>query len=268
MTVTFFSDMASTRTDLPQIKTDELIPDNGNGVDLVDLSHPFSLRTNSISNGAPVYNLRNDGTYAGLLIPSTVQASLNNGGLQLNTETAPNYAGLVIAGSPLSDIFADQQFIACAYLDIPDENNFPTSNTRIFSDSTNITFGAITVMLGRAANNNPQIVGQRLTGSGGATQQRIIGLPTGAYGKKAQVAVYRTATEWGFTIIFDGGSRLNSTTAAGNLCTYDWSGRDLLIGLCANIWKAKVYRGFVENLKVTKRDPISVLNQDWFDFIG
>lgn len=268
MTVTFFSDMAATRTDLPKIKTDELIPDSGNGVDLVDLSHPFSLRTNSISNGTPVYNLRNDGTYAGLLIPSTVQASLNDGGLQLNTATAANYAGLVIAGSPLADIFADQQFIACAYLDIPSSANYPTSNTRIFGDSANVTFGAITVLFGRTGSNDPQIMGHRLTGSGGAVEQRTMVLPPEAYGKKAQVAVYRTATESGFTVIFEGGARLKSTKVAGALCTYDWSGRDLLVGQCGNTLTGKVYRGFVENLKETKRDPISVLNDDWFDFMG
>lgn len=269
MTVTFFSDVASSNSNLPKIKADQLIPDSGLGVDLFDISHPYSLRTDVIAAGTSIYNLNGDTTYSSLLVPSTANASLNTDktAISLVVASAANYAGVVIPGKPLVDIYAQQKFIVCAYLTLPSEANWPSGNTRIVGDSANVTNGAVTIMLNKSGSS-PQIAGQRLTASGGAVEQRVFVLDSSYYGAVVQVAVYRTATEWGFTIIKQGASRMTSTLAQGGLCTFDYSARDILVGQCNITLSINVYRAFIENLAQTLRNPIDVLNADWQRFIA
>lgn len=259
MTITFISNVASSNPDLPQAERDDLLIGTTSGIDLFDISHPYSYRSSTDAvSGQVVYNLARNQDNLVVQLPAGSTADLLGGGIVFET-TVSGFAGVKMPADIQADLFANQEYLVCVYIKIPTTAEWPTSNNRFIGDSA---VANDSMVQGYFSNVVGQFVARRITASGGAGEQRTYIIPEEHRGKVAQISIYRTSTSWGFVINCDGLS-FGSSQASGSNSTYDWSSKSMIFGATAVNNPIQVYRGFIENIHNTGRDPIAVISADW-----
>lgn len=135
-------------------------------------------------------------------------------------------------------------------------------------------FATTNVMIGYGGGSN-SIIARRQT-----SVNNYIGLSASpgainAYGQLTQVAMWRTADEFGLRLKTVDGQN-GQTAAAGAKDTADFSTAVGAFGVPKGFWttagltadeldavKFRLHRGFVENLARSGRDPVDVLDADW-----
>lgn len=287
----FVSPIASTDTSLPFAKRDALLNGDNDGVRfLFDLGFPYSYPggpyatrpaagnpaqrqaihdVSDRANGALVYNAGGSApTYAG-------------GGFDLTgaiTGTGSGSTGIQAPASALADIWnavegVSQRFMVVGYFKLPTTANWNGSGAimPIMSADGPYTSEADLVTISQRGGSPYQIDARRqvaantLEVAGG----RLLQPGDGDYGGLAQIAYFRNAAGSAFTMrTANGRVSTSQTVYADN--TQNFSGKSMTWGYSRGFSTSasgttgfRLYRGWLENLARSDRDPLTVLDADW-----
>ena len=215
------------------------------------------------------------------------QPTFAGGGIDFSAATLRN-THLEIPAAVANTIYNNgQKFLLALYLKLPAAADWVTAagdwNILAFSSAVNSWQGAADMLsLGLAYNSGtPQLFFRRQTAIGTADNQAISGANlVPAQGALAQLAFWRSNTETGASIRTVAGGRVTVTPkAAGSDNAQNFASQVGRIGLTPN-WSAtaidgatsnnqagarkmRIYRGWVEALQLSGRDPLTVLEADW-----
>lgn len=124
-----------------------------------------------------------------------------------------------------------------------------------------------------AQNNGPNMTFRRQT-NGAATVDTLNVSPALHYGSLTQVAFWRNPSGQGARLKSSGGTTVSTGSVSTNN-TGDFSAKQARFGVCEsfndlvtkvphrNAAKYRLYRGWIEDLSVSGRDPITVLDADY-----
>lgn len=275
----FRTSSISNNPSLETLKRDQLLAGDNAGVRfLFDTAFGFSYAGGAPANGAKIGDVTEhaDGSF----VLSNGQAVGYNGhGFDLSTLTGitsdTSQAHVLAPGGIWSGIADAQQFMVCSYLRLPLEVdwNSEASILAFFASSLNGNgYGAaadpLTIGFRAAAKS---ISFRRQTAVG--VQVELTCAPDGHYGQVAQVAFWRNTagigarikSVGGLTQVIGAAGVLNVADVAacqprfGNAVAFNYAN---LAGHQSGR-KYHLYRGFIENLALSGRDPVAVLDADY-----
>ena len=180
--------------------------------------------------------------------------------------------------SCLASIYAasNQYFMKVAYRKLPLLADWPstTSLMSILADNT-ATSGYTTVpdLLTIGLGNAPNISARRQT-SVGAADTLTMNADANMYGQVCQIAFYRTAAGQTLRVKSALGTK-TATAAVGSNNSANFSACEPRWGFIgqsgaltpANSTKQRSYRGWIEDLALSGRDPVTVLDKDFTDTV-
>ncbi|KQQ12438.1 hypothetical protein ASF56_04540 [Methylobacterium sp. Leaf122] len=268
-----------TDTSLPMLARDALLTGDGGGVRyLFDLANKFSY-----PGGAPAHNVRvvdlAERSPDGRVVAGSAVASAGNG-FDFTGITAASYVEAHPA--PSASIWgggtSPQYFLAAGYFRLPTAADWFTGGgtglaaflassvgVRGYLDESDLlTIGAVAT--------NKAITARRQTNGSSATDVLTITPGAADYGQVAQIAYWRNAAGQGFRLKTANtvGGALIATQALGAPNTGDFSAKKLQMGQPASFFQPqasahnlRLYRGWLENLLISGRDPVTVLDADW-----
>lgn len=201
---------------------------------------------------------------------------LVSNGLDFSGITVPGtFVG--VPASVMADLFAEQLFLICFYMTAPTSADWFIGTRCLFqgsaAPSSYVTSPDIG-MIGYGGGSN-SIIARRQTSVNNYVALSASPGAINAYGQLTQVAMWRTADEFGLRLKTVDGQN-GQTAAAGAKDTADFSTAVGAFGVPKGFWttagltadeldavKFRLHRGFVENLARSGRDPVDVLDADW-----
>lgn len=261
---------------LPAYRRDAVLSgDNGGVKFLFDLAYPYSYAGGTPANGSPIVNINDSGSNGSIVLTSGQNLVFAGNGLDFTNITAANNY-LSVPASVAADIWGGgaglQYFMQVMYLKLPTNANWNVDTSIVpFSQFATTAYNipdADLVLFNQQASG--KAIGARRQ-TNGATIDTLSVVPmTADYGSYAQVAFWRNAAGQGLRLKTANGTVL-STAAVGSANVTNFSAKTGKIGLAGTFapgvqapsrqWK--LYRGWIENLVTSGRDPATVLDADW-----
>lgn len=235
--------------------------------------------------GQTIYDIAERGNGAYQRQGSTPVASYAGGGFDFDGITRTPY-GVKAPASAWSTIYsaANRYFLWCGYYRMPSSSNWKASNGsfEIFTNTeANGSYISqvepLTIFQITPTAGNPKIIARRQVLVGASpSNATVLELPmTGDYfGKLCQVAFWRNASGQGFRIK-SADNEASATAAVGTETALNFSATRPTWGNGAtpdngdlsaenkNAVKYRLYRGFLEDLALSNRNPLDVINGDW-----
>lgn len=267
----------STESGLLTAVRDAYLRNSNNGVKfLFDLSFPFSYPGGSLSGRSAAGNPANNAVIGdisensnGRFVKDTSIVTYTSGGFDFSAVAHPEVTFIEAPNTTLSTIQAQQYFMIMIYMKIPTLANINTQGGihLFFGSSRGYSIDPDLGLMCFNGSSQNQIGFRRETAIG--TAATINNSCVGHNGQMAQVAVWRNATETGMRIkSVAGGSTLNSA-ATGINNTLNFSNLTPMFGSVYQYYgnsmarSYRIYRGAIENLALSGRAPIAVLDEDW-----
>lgn len=216
------------------------------------------------------------------VIASGQTVSYAGGGFDFTALTANN--SFVEGPAAVSaDLFAQQQFMFVAYVKLPSDSDWASvAAVRPFVSVADGSFGVSVpgiMALGMSTVSAVKYLSMSRQTSGATLATLNLTLPAGYTGTIAQVAGWRTSTQTGVSVRNATAGRTTQTAAVGSANADNFSAIKPKFGVGPNGWSSglgtgndanasnfRLYRGFVENLNRSGRDPTTVLDADWTRF--
>jgi hypothetical protein len=257
---------------------------------LWDGAHPdgFPLQSDP-ANGSLIFNLLGDGADGDVVLTGSSTLDFAQQGFKVETAIAAGEVpvGVRAPASILSNIWGAgaglQHFLMFGYVRLPTAAQWPTQ-----AGSVNGFVSPVTINPGVTYGTDPfpgllafdvtgggarQVSFRRRLDSGSTFDTLAIsaGIPTD--GPIAQIAGWRNASGRGLRIKTQS-IELIATGAAGAASTFDFSARQMVWGVAGGLAQTspahtpawRIYRGGIENLEASGRDPVTVLDADWQRF--
>ncbi|MFN4238548.1 MAG: hypothetical protein ACK4FZ_15150 [Vogesella sp.] len=269
-----FSDAA-----LPTLRRDPLLYGAGDGVRfLFDAAFPFSYAGGVPTNGVAIKDVaeRSNGSFV-LAAGETVGFNGNGFDFALMTAVSGQSPSHVLApASVWADIAAQQYFLLCMYMRLPAQAdwNAEASILPFFASSNNSNgYNAVADPITVAFSTGSKSIGFRRQTAVGAQVDTGVIPAAGHYGQVVQVAYWRNAAGVGARIKGSAGAIL-TTGAVGAANAADITACQPRFGSVQPFTnyamathrtcrKYRMYRGFIENLARSGRDPVAVLDADY-----
>lgn len=266
---------------------DDYVDGVTDGVWLWDGAHPNCfVEQTTPTNGMEIVNLLDDGNDGDIVLTGSSALNFSGGGFKPTTAIASGQVpvGVRAPASILSEIWGGgtglQHFLMFALVRLPTAAQWPAQ-----VGSVNGFVSPVTINPGATYGSDPfmgmlafdlngssqkQISFRRRLDSGSTYDALTIasGIPTD--GPLALVAGWRTATERRLRILNDS-IDLQASGASGAASTFDFSARRMVWGAAGGLaqtspaytpaWRS--YYGGIENLEVTERDPMEVMDALW-----
>lgn len=280
----FQSPVASTDTSLEIAVRDPLLKGDNGGVRYAfDTAFGFSYPGGPIAsrpapgapaNGAVIYDIAERGDGA-VLLSGAGPIAYAGGGFDVTATLAAGCAVEAPAAAtadllvPAGEDDVTQNYLIMTYIKLPEAANWPTGSgiSSLFSVGNYTTEAALlTLSMGNGVTGRIS-VRRQLTGS---TNESTLQLTdAGAAGQVCQIACWRNGAEQGIRLKRASGVT-KATIAVGADNTQDFSarraqfGRPVAFGGTNAAYNGvRVYRGAIENLARSLRDPVAVLDADW-----
>lgn len=272
---------AMTDTSVPILPIDQLTVGANNGVRfLFDLANGFSWTPGVPIQGKVVNDIAQISSNA---IVNTSGGTLANLGNGIDFTNSTGRAAVTVPAGVIADLWADQYYILCAYYKLPLEVNFPAAgaagrHTTMFTAQSGDTDNFDnSPEIGMAAWDNAvfgRLRFSRPINNGTGTGESInidMRTPTNHAGLLVQVALYRTSVGWYARMKSSAGTTLGSNTNTNVKNTYDFSAKAYNFGPSGSMGITttsarnglRLYRGFIENLQRSGRNPVTVLDDDY-----
>jgi hypothetical protein len=274
--------LASAFTDLslPTYKRDTVLLGDGGGIKfLFDLAYPYSYAGGVPANASPIININDVGGNGGVVLTSGQSLVFAGGGFDFTAITAANNY-LEIPATVAADIWGAgaglQYFMQVLYVKLPTSSDWNIdgliSPISQFSNTAYTTGAAELLMIDQQYTDEPsRRLGARRQTNGTTSSNVSLSVAAGAFGSFAQIAYWRNAAGIGLRLKTVGGGVQLVTGAVGAANVTDFGALTGKVGLAgtfspgaqATQRKWKLYRGWVENLATSGRDPATVLDADW-----
>jgi hypothetical protein len=272
--------LAETFTDsgLTVMKRDKVIENDNSGVlFLADFSRKYSwAAATPPANGATIASLT-EANNASMVVNQA--PSLAGNGLDFSALTARG-TNVEIPASVYANIWGTgaeaHYFLICQYVKLPIQADWNANTGTVapfFAGNAQYTVAAdLALMTQSFASSLARVSFLRQTAVGGATTIGTLTPP--AYGALAQLALWRNADGHGCRIKMAAGE-ISATAAVGSNNSANFSAVkghwgvsaanywNTPLGTQANAVKWRAYRLFIENLRVSGRNPITVLDADY-----
>ena len=261
---------------LPVLRRDDLLVGDNSGVRfLFDLAQKFSWASLAAptADGQVVGDVaeRANGVFN---TPGSPLPTYAGGGLDFSPCTATGH-NVTVPAAVCADLNASQYFLACLYMKLPSSANWNTNAALVSLMANGLTSGYAsgTDLLSIGQANGGTLSFRRQTN--GATIDAINATPNAAhYGNVCQIAFWRNATEQRARLKNASATVLSSALASGSSNAASIAAVQPKLGLTASFTSVgassyataramRLYRGFIENLATSGRDPMTVLDADW-----
>lgn len=264
---------------LETLERDPLLSGDNDGVRfLFDAAFPFSYSGGAPTNGKAVNDVaeHNNGSF---VLAGGETVAFNGNGFDLSAMTAVtgrSDAHVIAPAAVWADIQAQQRFMVCAYMRLPSEAdwNVEASILPFFASSSGASSGYNTVpdpITLLFSVTGKSLRSRRQTAIG--TQNELSVTPTGNYGQVCQVAYWRNDAGVGLRIRGEAATQLATgavgadNTADCSACQPRWGSvypfTNYALASHQTGRKYRMYRGFIENLHRSGRDPVAVLDADY-----
>lgn len=257
---------------------DALLDGAGGGVSFLhDWTHAFQGAIAAPQDSDVVKDIgeTNDGAFA---ITAGQAVGFSGGGVDFSPLTDGN-AAIDIPAAVAADIHGSgQHFLLCLYLRLPLQAEWPPSGLVPFAAWTDTSLGYAggeidLLTMGMMESGAGVVLSARRQTAGGTVVDSHSILAAPHFGLVGQLAFWRNATGQGLRFRSAAGTNI-STAAAGADNTGDFSGKTGHIGVPDSLWNMaapghvdasnfRMYRGFMENLQSSGRDPVTVLDADY-----
>lgn len=278
--------VASADTTLPIAVRDALLTGaNGGVLFLFDTAFGFSYPGGALAgraaagapaNGAVVADI-SEHANGSFVKAATQTVGYAGGGFDFSTLAATVSAGntdnhVKAPAAVWADIYANQEYMVVLYMRLPSLADWNANASILpFFASSAAGYSSEADPLTLDFQLAPNIQARRQTAVGAQTLLEIS--PATHYGRHAQVAFWRNAAGTGLRVKSAAGVSL-STAAAGAVNAANFSACQPRFGTvtpftdfasashrtCRNF---RLYRGFIENLHTSTRDPVTALDADW-----
>ncbi|MFG7486287.1 hypothetical protein [Methylorubrum rhodesianum] len=275
-----FSGTASDAT-LPMSVPDRVMSvpafDQGGIRHLFDHNNPATGLTGAPTNGQPIVDVsaHENGAFT---FTGTGTLAYSGGGIDFSG-VANVGATLDIPASVAADIWGNgtvpQYFLQGLYVKLPTKAQwvtairplscFTTASNGFQSEADLVTIAMVVV------GATPYLRVIRQLSLGPATVDQFdIPLPDSVFGTVVQIGFWRNAAGQMAQLVWSAGSlQVAKTVNANNIA--DFSTKKGKIGIGTSFWNNadtmgktwRLYRGFIENLRTSGRDPAAVLAADW-----
>lgn len=272
-------------TSLTKAVRDDLITgDNGGVLFCADLGFGWSYPAGTLPRPAPadplvdavIRDLTGNGDAKVSSSDETCSIQYLGGGFDFsNISGAPREVGIDIPATVSADIYTNQNYLFCAYMKLPSLANWNASaslNSMITATDNGLSYQTgteiFTVALQQPSATNGKL-SIRAQDNTGTAVQIPLEVPTGQgfYSDQVvQVAVYVDDGNLYARIKTSLGEVSGSIAFTGN--ALDFSAQTIKVGGSTSAFRGdeqdtyRVYRAFVEDLSVSSRDPIAVLDDD------
>jgi hypothetical protein len=271
---------ACTDTTLPVLERDQLLSEDNEGVRFLwDAAFGFSYSGGVPVNGAQVRDISENGNGSFVLAAGETVGFAGNGFdlSSMSSVTGGAQAHVVGPTNVWTDIHADQFFLVCVYLKLPLESDWNTSASLLpfFACSEGNGSGYLSVadpLTMAFASTSRRLDFRRQTGIGSAASTTVS--VTGHYGSFSQVSCWRTASGFGASVRSAAGLSSSTIGPVGTNNVADVSVCQPRFGSVTPFTSYSIpshrssrnyrlYRGFVENLARSGRNPVDLLAADW-----
>lgn len=264
---------------LPLLRRDKLLEgDKGGILHLVDFANRYSWSGGAPVNGATIKDVAEKGN-ATFYLDAGQAVGFSGNGVDFSALTnhgAWSQIPARVAASIWGDGAQAQYFLMCMYVRLPTEADFNSGSTLVpmmtFSPGAGQGYqtGPEIAVIGQAINKSLTFRRQKALNT---AESKNLVIQAGEFGKFAQVAMWRDATGQHCSVkTQDGG--LRSSVFAEGVSTNNTVNFSAAVGgvgqakafgpagdLTAYNWK--LYRHFVENLRISGRNATDVLEADW-----
>lgn len=271
----------------PRFRRDQMLDDDANnGVRfLFDLGFPFSYPGGPIEsrpaaaapiNGSTIHDVAE--IENGSFVTSSSGTAYAGRGFDFSAVT-DRYHELRAPASALASVIASasQHFAVCFYAKLPTLADWfsGTGIIPLFCTNGNTQgYAGAPDLVTIGLRSGGQIQAARSTTAVGTAETRTLTIPEGMAGRVSQVLYYRNGSTTELRIRNAGGT-LSAAAASGAPTALDLSACQGRWGVCQALWdfsskpslatakKWRLYRGFVENLEVSGRNPTAVADSDY-----
>jgi hypothetical protein len=267
MPIMFRTPTISPTPGLPEVRHDaSILPGDNGGVRFAfDLAFPYSWPTMGLgTNGALVRDTAEVGD--GSLQRTGSGTVYSGGGFKYASLTGGDDFVQAPSGC-LSSIWADSQFfLVCGWYLMPTQSNWRTGsgvNSFFHTSVDAYTAGADLVTLGESINN--QITARRQTNGSSTIETINLTANSNIWGQVCQVGYWRNAAGTGLRVRSALGQLLG-TGAVGANNTGNFSATQPKWGATPafnSFVNGGLYRGFIEDLRLSTRNPIETLDKDF-----
>ncbi|MER9961629.1 hypothetical protein NKJ72_11790 [Mesorhizobium sp. M0045] len=167
----------------------------------------------------------------------------------------------------LTDINTTERFMVVLYAKLPASVDWASASikTMFQSAASAYTTGADLLTISQSHPTTDFISARRQTNGGSTVSELQVAMGANYYGQVCQIGYWRNAAGTGLRVKSALGAVI-STSAIGSDNTGDFSATQPKWGnppafAAAN--NHRLYRGWVENLSISGRDPLTVLDADW-----
>ncbi len=226
-------------------------------------------------SGDTIYDV--SGTGNGSWIAPASEVVYAGGGFDFSAVTQRQHELRAPATSVEEIISGDQEFAVGFYAKLPALADWYTNTGMIPLFCTTDNSGGIAMqedLLTIGMVNGGILRGARTTTAVGTYETRSVTLPTEMTGKVSQILYWRDASSTGIRVRNSGGS-LMTQSASGAKASIPLGTRTPRWGVCNSLWdfgskpslanarKWRLFRGWIENLEVSGRDPLEVADGDY-----
>lgn len=272
---------ATTDTSLPILRPDTLLDGDNDGVRfLFDLGSTAGWPGGAPANGAAITDI----------------AGHANGSFQLTSGQSVPYAGggfdftgltadacdIVIPASAAASIYGNgsdnQYFLACLYVKLPSLSDWNQTATiapfiQFNANVNGYTQGPdlITVSQGFSSPNRT-LNFRRQTNGSSTVDQLSLTVPAGDHSQVAQIAFWRDGIEQRGRLKTALNTTLTTVGAVGSNNSGNFASSAGHVGVGTGFWAFpnhanannwRLYRGWIENLRLSGRNSVAVLDADW-----
>ena len=266
---------ACTDISLPVLQRDQLLFGANNGVvSLFDIANSYCYdQTTAVSNSKAVKNINDSGNDGSLVINSGQTLTVAGNGFDFSALTSGStyVKGTAAAAASIWGTgSSDQYFLYCMYVKLPalaDWNSSGSLHAIMQYAADTGSYQTVADLLLIAETSGGLLTFRRQKA---ANSVDIIGItPVSAdYGSVVQLAFWRNASGQ-FARLKSANGTITSSSTVGTNNTQNFSATTQKVGRVgsftgsANATKYKYYRSFLENLTVSGRDAVTVLDADY-----
>lgn len=270
---------AITDTSIPILQADDYLRGGQGGVlFLFDLDYEPSYAGGAPTDGVTIGDISGnaDSTFE---LTSGQTVAYSGRGFDFTGVTADGDY-VAIPASVAADIWAgNQYFLVMFYVRLPIEADWNTISTLApFAAWTSVANGYpgeadLLTIAQLDAGTGPRLTARRQTNGASTAEAFNITPETSDFGQFAQILFWRDASGQGFRLKTASNTHLE-TKAVGSANTGNFSTKVGRLGIGESFWQLSnaahleaakwvLYRGMVENLETSGRDPETVADDDW-----
>lgn len=243
-------------------------PDNGGVKFAFDLAFPYSWPSSAApSAGAAIMDTSETGNGSWTAVGTG--ETYAGGGFDLTGLTG-GVAYVAAPSTALASIWAgNQYFLGCGWFKLPSSGAWnSTGNAMVIMTAAASTYTAGADLFTVDQTLTPRLNFRRQTNGGSTVDTRVATPDANIFGQVCQIGVWRNSGGQGLRIKSALGQVLVTTATVGSANTGNfsagimkWGAPPTFVSSFAN--NIRVYRGWIEDLQVSGRDPTAVLDLDF-----